>query len=71
MYENPLHTFLKRAKYGLSQIPSECAIEIPDLTAPDGSLHSDGCGMIRDSFAAQLCSRHDLPPDTTGACEHA
>ncbi|TBU29169.1 RdRP-domain-containing protein [Dichomitus squalens] len=46
-------------------IPLECAIEIPDLTAPDGSLHSDGCGMIRDSFAAQLCARHNLPPDTT------
>ncbi|PIL36406.1 RNA-dependent RNA polymerase [Ganoderma sinense ZZ0214-1] len=46
-------------------IPHECAIEIPDLLAPDGSLHSDGCGMIRDTFAAQVCKQHDLPPDTT------
>ncbi|KAI1792587.1 RdRP-domain-containing protein [Ganoderma leucocontextum] len=46
-------------------IPRECAIEIPDVLAPDGSLHSDGCGMIRDTFAAQVCARHDLPPDTS------
>ncbi len=54
-------------KVGYTQIPHECAIEIPDLLAPDGSPHSDGCGMIRDSFAAQVCARHALPPDTTGA----
>ncbi|RPD55108.1 RdRP-domain-containing protein [Lentinus tigrinus ALCF2SS1-7] len=46
-------------------IPHPMALQIPDLTAPDGSLYSDGCGMIRDSFAAQLCAKHDLPSDTT------
>ncbi|KAI0686125.1 RdRP-domain-containing protein, partial [Earliella scabrosa] len=46
-------------------VPHEFAIEIPDLKAPDGSLHSDGCGMIRHSFATQICSRHGLPSDTT------
>lgn len=66
-------TPLMSPKVRYPQIPHECAIEFPDLLAPDGSLHSDGCGMIRDSFAAQVCKRHDLPPDTTGeesiACE--
>ncbi|TFK81241.1 RdRP-domain-containing protein [Polyporus arcularius HHB13444] len=46
-------------------IPQRLTLQIPELTAPDGSLHSDGCGMIRDSFAAQLCAKHDLPSDTT------
>ncbi|KAI0352487.1 RdRP-domain-containing protein [Trametes cingulata] len=46
-------------------IPVEAALQIPDLRASDGSLHTDGCGMIRDSFAAQLCGRHGLPPDTS------
>ncbi|KAI0717592.1 RdRP-domain-containing protein [Cerioporus squamosus] len=46
-------------------IPPRLALRIPDLTAPDGSLYSDGCGMIRDSFAAQLCTKHDLPSDSS------
>ncbi|KAH9936832.1 RdRP-domain-containing protein [Epithele typhae] len=46
-------------------VPHNFALEIPDLVAADGSLHSDGCGMIRDSFAAQVCAHHGLPPDAT------
>ena len=41
--------------------------QLYDLLAPDESLHSDGCGMIRDTFAAKVCKLHDLLPDTTGA----
>ncbi|KAI0655297.1 RdRP-domain-containing protein [Cubamyces menziesii] len=48
-----------------SAIPSEAAIQIPDLFAVDGSVHTDGCGIIRDSIAARLCTEHDLPSDTT------
>ncbi|KAI0640584.1 RNA dependent RNA polymerase-domain-containing protein [Trametes meyenii] len=43
-------------------VSHEAALEVPDWTAPDSSLHSDGCGMIRDSLAAEICRQHDLPP---------
>ncbi|KAI0751822.1 RdRP-domain-containing protein [Daedaleopsis nitida] len=46
-------------------VPPELVLQVPDLVAQDGSLHSDGCGMIRDSFATEVCTRHGLPPDTT------
>lgn len=39
-----------------------------DLRAPDGSLHTDGCGMIRDTFAREICAMLNLPLDTSGAC---
>ncbi|OSD01932.1 RdRP-domain-containing protein [Trametes coccinea BRFM310] len=40
-------------------------IQIPDFAALDGSLHTDGCGMIRDSFAKEVCAVHGFPSDTT------
>ncbi|KAI8984846.1 RdRP-domain-containing protein [Trametes punicea] len=46
-------------------IPDDAAVQIQDLVAADGSLHSDGCGMMRDSFAQRLCAIHNLPGDTT------
>ncbi|EMD41133.1 hypothetical protein CERSUDRAFT_111700, partial [Gelatoporia subvermispora B] len=46
-------------------VAPEEALEVPDLRAPDGSLHTDGCGMICDSFAAEICHAHELPADTT------
>ncbi|KAI0959118.1 hypothetical protein AcW1_004042 [Taiwanofungus camphoratus] len=45
-------------------VPHEQAIKLDDYYAADGSIHSDGCGMIRDSFAAEVCRFNDLPPDT-------
>ncbi|OBZ65419.1 putative RNA-dependent RNA polymerase 1 [Grifola frondosa] len=45
-------------------VPDNRACLIEDWKAPDGSIHSDGCGAIRDSFACELCSRHELPSDT-------
>ncbi|OCH93263.1 RdRP-domain-containing protein [Obba rivulosa] len=45
-------------------VASEHAIELPDWRASDGSLHTDGCGMIQDSFAAEICHAHELPADT-------
>ncbi|KAI9059056.1 RdRP-domain-containing protein [Trametes sanguinea] len=40
-------------------------VHIPDFPAPDGSLHTDGCGVIRDSFAQEVCAVHGFPSDTT------
>ncbi|KAJ7185908.1 RNA dependent RNA polymerase-domain-containing protein [Mycena filopes] len=37
---------------------------LPDLTADDGSLTSDGCGLIRDSYAAETSASLGLPLDT-------
>lgn len=37
-----------------------------DLRAPDGSLHTDGCGLIRGSFAREICVVLKLPLDTSG-----
>ncbi|KAI0666116.1 RNA dependent RNA polymerase-domain-containing protein [Trametes maxima] len=47
-------------------VPREAALEVPDWTAPSGSLHSDRYGMIRDSLAIEVCRQRDLRPDTTG-----
>ncbi|KAI0820710.1 RNA dependent RNA polymerase-domain-containing protein [Trametes gibbosa] len=47
------------------EVPQGATLEIPDLRAPDGTLYTDGCGMIRDSFAKALCMRHDFPLDTS------
>ncbi|KAI0368426.1 RdRP-domain-containing protein [Pilatotrama ljubarskyi] len=58
------------ATVGSLDIPAEAALRIPDLKAHDGSLHTDGCGMIRDTFAAQVCRKYGLPSDTTGLCSH-
>ncbi|KAJ7634456.1 RNA dependent RNA polymerase-domain-containing protein [Roridomyces roridus] len=38
---------------------------LPDLTADDGSLTSDGCGLIRSSFAQEVCAQLGIPPDTS------
>ncbi|KAH9950119.1 RdRP-domain-containing protein [Amylocystis lapponica] len=46
-------------------VPNEQALKLKDWRAQDGSLHSDGCGMIRDSLAAQVCSKLELPSDTS------
>ncbi|KAJ7018684.1 RNA dependent RNA polymerase-domain-containing protein [Mycena alexandri] len=37
---------------------------LPDLTANDGSLTSDGCGLIRDSYAREISVNLGLPFDT-------
>ncbi|KAJ7430524.1 RNA dependent RNA polymerase-domain-containing protein [Mycena galericulata] len=39
-------------------------IMIPDLTAADGSLTSNGCGLIRDTYASEIAALLRLPPDT-------
>ncbi|KAH9928858.1 RdRP-domain-containing protein [Fomitopsis serialis] len=46
-------------------VSSERAVLLEDLRAPDGSLHTDGCGMIRDSFARELCNSLHIPEDTS------
>ncbi|TFK88343.1 RdRP-domain-containing protein [Polyporus arcularius HHB13444] len=46
-------------------VPDELIVEIPDNRAPDGSLHTDGIGMIRDSFAAEVCEFNGIPSDTS------
>ncbi|KAJ7269529.1 RdRP-domain-containing protein [Mycena rebaudengoi] len=37
---------------------------LDDLEAADGSLTSDGCGMIRESYAQEIASILQVPPDT-------
>ncbi|KAJ7266986.1 RNA dependent RNA polymerase-domain-containing protein [Mycena haematopus] len=37
---------------------------LPDLKADDGSLFSDGCGLIRDSFAQEISVPLGVPFDT-------
>ncbi|KAF7353316.1 RNA-dependent RNA polymerase [Mycena sanguinolenta] len=39
-------------------------MELPDLFADDGSLTSDGSGLIRDSYCSKLCTLVDIPSDT-------
>ncbi|SJL07944.1 uncharacterized protein ARMOST_11302 [Armillaria ostoyae] len=60
------------ARLGLSFSSTVPALEVgledryllEDLTADDGSDCSDGCGMIRDSFANQVCSTIGVSEDT-------
>ncbi|KDQ50366.1 hypothetical protein JAAARDRAFT_200044 [Jaapia argillacea MUCL 33604] len=40
-------------------------VEIGDLKAADHSLHTDGCGLIRESVARMICQIHGLPIDTS------
>ncbi|KDQ55913.1 hypothetical protein JAAARDRAFT_208175 [Jaapia argillacea MUCL 33604] len=47
------------------QIPNNQVVQVPDLQAEDGSLSSDGCGMIRESVARSICETHKLPIDTS------
>ncbi|KAJ7681879.1 RNA-dependent RNA polymerase [Mycena polygramma] len=47
------------------KIDSEDMIEIPDLTAADGSLTSDGNGLIRDSLCLVLIFLLELPDETS------
>ncbi|KAF7351454.1 RNA-dependent RNA polymerase [Mycena sanguinolenta] len=46
------------------QIKPEDRHLLPDLKADDGSLCSDGCGLIRDSFAQEISAVLAVPPDT-------
>lgn len=39
---------------------------LDDVKADDGSLLTDGCGMIRQSLAVQICQKLGIPEDTTG-----
>lgn len=39
---------------------------LTDLTAADGSLTSDGCGLIRDSYSGTISGLLGLPLDTAG-----
>lgn len=41
-------------------------IVLPDLVAEDGSITSDGCGLIRASDLARICGLLDVSPETTG-----
>ncbi|KAK0202178.1 RNA dependent RNA polymerase-domain-containing protein [Desarmillaria ectypa] len=60
------------ARLGLSFSSTVPALEVgledryllDDLRADDGSDCSDGCGMIRDSFAKQVCSTIGVSEDT-------
>ncbi|EED80511.1 predicted protein [Postia placenta Mad-698-R] len=45
-------------------VPFVKAARIPDRRARDGSLHSDGCGLIRHSFAMDVCRNNGIAPDT-------
>ena len=49
-----------------SQIPDGLVATIPDFSATDGTLFTDGCGLIRDSCAAEVCSALEISEDTTG-----
>ncbi|PCH41738.1 RdRP-domain-containing protein [Wolfiporia cocos MD-104 SS10] len=46
-------------------VPADRALKIVDWVASDGSIHTDGCGMIRDSFAREVCRHNGLPLDTS------
>ncbi|KAJ7665879.1 RNA dependent RNA polymerase-domain-containing protein [Mycena polygramma] len=37
---------------------------LPDLQAADGTLTSDGCGLIRDSYAQEVSALLNIPVDT-------
>ncbi|KAJ6611459.1 RNA dependent RNA polymerase-domain-containing protein [Mycena sp. CBHHK59/15] len=60
------------ARLGLSFSSTVAAEEIElkdrklldDLRAEDGSLTSDGCGLIRDSYAQEVSRVLGIPPDT-------
>uniref|UniRef100_D8QDB2 RNA-dependent RNA polymerase n=1 Tax=Schizophyllum commune (strain H4-8 / FGSC 9210) TaxID=578458 RepID=D8QDB2_SCHCM len=49
----------------VKSIPDELVATIPDFQATDGTLFTDGCGLIRDSCAAEVCSALEIPEDTT------
>ncbi|KAI0734822.1 RdRP-domain-containing protein [Fomitopsis betulina] len=61
------------ARFGLSfsstvdsqDVSDDRTVLMEDLRAPDGSLHTDGCGMIRDTFAREICAMLNLPLDTS------
>jgi hypothetical protein len=40
-------------------------ILIGDRYAPDKSVYTDGSGLIRASFAQEMCAGLGLPPDTS------
>jgi hypothetical protein len=43
----------------------ENTIKIDDKCAPDGSSYTDGSGLIRASFAQEMCAGLGLPLDTS------
>ncbi|KAJ7723330.1 RNA dependent RNA polymerase-domain-containing protein [Mycena maculata] len=47
------------------EIEPEHRMLLPDLTAADGSLTSDGCGLIRDSYAREISVILGIPFDTS------
>ncbi|KAJ7359760.1 RNA dependent RNA polymerase-domain-containing protein [Mycena albidolilacea] len=46
------------------EIESEERHLLPDIKADDGTLCSDGCGLIRDSFSQEVSALLGLPIDT-------
>ncbi|KAI0773571.1 RNA dependent RNA polymerase-domain-containing protein [Fomes fomentarius] len=44
--------------------PAEFVARIEDHRAADGTIHTDGVGLIRNSFADEICAYHDLPMTT-------
>ncbi|KAF7352146.1 RNA-dependent RNA polymerase [Mycena venus] len=49
---------------GTQEIDPTDKIELPDLKASDGSLTSDGCGLIRASYCSEISSFLEVPSDT-------
>ncbi|KAJ7448005.1 RNA dependent RNA polymerase-domain-containing protein, partial [Mycena latifolia] len=46
------------------EIEPEERVLLEDLKADDGSLTSDGCGLIRDSYSAEIAAALGVPADT-------
>ncbi|KZT74627.1 hypothetical protein DAEQUDRAFT_660542, partial [Daedalea quercina L-15889] len=46
-------------------IGDDRSVLLEDLRAPDTSLHTDGCGMIRRSLALKICKLLQIPKDTS------
>ncbi|TRM55909.1 RNA dependent RNA polymerase-domain-containing protein [Schizophyllum amplum] len=49
----------------VKDIPHEMVASISDKPAEDGTLFTDGCGLIRDSCASEVCSALGVPEDTS------
>lgn len=50
----------------MNKISKGEAKRLPDIKAADGSLTTDGCGMIRESTAKLIRDKHGLETSTSG-----
>jgi len=48
------------------QLEQADLVRIADRRAKDGSVTTDGVGLIRDSLAQEVCTKLNLAPDTAG-----